>query len=81
MLEILLILGAIVLAFAMFREFGHSLDPARSRCPGCGTDSLERVEPGRLPGRLEVYRCMHCGRGYRDQLDGSLAEMPAGESR
>jgi DNA-directed RNA polymerase subunit RPC12/RpoP len=75
-LAILLGALALFLILGMVRSFGHPVvDGRRSRCPACATNTLKPLDAQRMPGRLDMYRCESCGRGFREQLDGSLAEM------
>ena len=66
--------GAIVAVLWHFGP-GNPNEPYR-HCPACQRDGLERVWASfTMPGRLVVFRCVHCNTGYRMQLDGSLAMM------
>ncbi|MBL9020474.1 MAG: hypothetical protein JNL83_40190 [Myxococcales bacterium] len=54
---------------------GNPKEPYR-HCPACQRDGLSIVDASlTMPGRLTVYRCVHCHAGYRLQLDGTLAVM------
>jgi hypothetical protein len=73
-----ILLGALALFLivGLVRSFGYpAVDGWRSRCPACATNTLRPLEAQRMPGRLDMYRCEKCGRGFREQLDGSLTEM------
>ncbi len=66
--------GAIVAVLWHFGP-GNPKEPLR-HCPACQRDGLERVWASfTMPGRLVVFRCVHCNAGYRMQLDGTLAAM------
>jgi hypothetical protein len=54
----------------------HFSKPGLRHCPACQRDGLELfVATATLPGRLTLYRCVHCNAGFRVQLDGTLAAM------
>lgn len=77
---LLLVFGALVvlLGWGLVATFGHPVvDGWFSRCPACATDTLRPLDAGvrEMRGRLSIYRCERCGKCYRAQLDGTLAEM------
>jgi DNA-directed RNA polymerase subunit RPC12/RpoP len=76
LLFVLLVIGGIILGIGMMREFGHGGDDRHYRCPACGTDELDRVDPSDRSERLAVLRCQHCGTSFRRQLDGTLVRLP-----
>jgi hypothetical protein len=77
------ILDVVLVAFfyaafiAVLWHFGPgNPKPAYRHCPACQRDGLWPLDAGAtMPGRLTVYRCVHCNAGYRMQLDGTLAAM------
>jgi hypothetical protein len=76
-LDLLLVLffyGAVIAVLWHFGP-GNPTQPYR-HCPACQRDGLERLDASfTMPGRLTVFRCVHCSAGYRMQLDGTLAIM------
>lgn len=74
----ILLVGLLYAAFiAVLWHFGpgNPTEPYR-HCPACQRDGLSVVDTSAtMPGRLTVYRCVHCHAAYRLQLDGTLAAM------
>lgn len=80
LLEILLVLIGVALGVGIVMSFGYpAADDFRSRCPACGADALQCLDAGlgTHRHRLRVFRCEKCGAAYREEIDGSLVEMPA----
>ena len=72
----LLVVGFFYAAFiAVLWHFGPA-NPGLRHCPTCQRDGLALLEASHtMPGRLTLYRCVHCNAGFRMQLDGTLAAM------
>lgn len=76
-LELLLVAFFYAVAIAVLWHFGPG-NPTEPylRCPACQRDGLSVLEVSpTMPGRLTVYRCVHCSAAFRMQLDGTLAAM------